>query len=201
MKKRDFIQLACIEFMPKLEWDMNKAIAYAEKLWIRLDAKGYGEAKQNGPHEITKAYDKLNQVERMGFDLFWVAFNLKKGKDEAAGVWLQMGQPPKPEHDKIIAAAKQTAADRKNLPEGQVPIMAQGWLSKRRWLDAQATPVDEKEKQRWGQQQALQKINQDLVHAKKMAEETDEPYWYDEANKLTEKLRKQRNDYDQQSQT
>ena len=202
MKKRDFIQAACIEFMPALDWDVAKALAYAEKLWIRLDANGYGEPKQTGKHEVKNAYSKLTPVMRAAFDLFWLAFDYKKGRDEAAGSWLNMEEEDhtKATYDKIIAAAKQTAMDRKNLPEGSVSMMAQGWLSRRRWNDKQATPVDEAEKQRREQQQVLQKINQDLAHAKKMAEQTEDPFWHDETTKLTEKLRKQRNDYDQQPQ-
>jgi hypothetical protein len=188
--------------MPTLEWDVNKAISYAEKLWIRLDAKGYGEPKQTGKHEVKNAYSKLTPVMKTAFDLFWLAFDYKEARDEAAGSWLNMAKEDhtKATYDKIIAAAKQTAMDRKNLPEGRAPKMAQGWLSSRRWNDKQATPVDEAEKQRREQQQALQKISQDLAHAKKMAEQTEDPFWYDEATKLTETLRKQRDKYDQQPQ-
>ena len=202
MKKRDFIQAACIEFLPALDWDIDKALAYAEKLWIRLNAKGYGEPKQTSKHEVKSAYKKLPPVMLAAFDLFWLAFDYKEGRDEAAGSWLAMDKEDhtKATYDRIIAAAKQTAIDRKNLPEGRVSMMAQGWLSRRRWNDKQATPVDEQEKQRREQQQALQKINQDLSHAKKMAQQTGDPYWQVEAVKLTETLRKQRHDYDQQPQ-
>ena len=202
MKKRDFIQAACIEFLPVLDWDIAKALAYAEKLWLVLSAKDYGEAKQTGKHEVKSAYKKLPPVMKAAFDLFWLAFDYKEGRDEAAGSWLAMDREDhtKATYDRIIAAAKQTAIDRKTLPEGRVSMMAQGWLSRRRWNDKQATPVDEAEKQRREQQQALQKISQDLAHAKKMAEQTGDPFWYDETTKLTETLRKQRNDYDQQSQ-
>ncbi len=197
MKKREFIQAACIQFMPALNWDLDKAMAYAEKLWTRLDDKGYGTLKETGPHEITKAYDKLNPVMKAAFDLFWLAFDYKASKDRAAGRWLQLGELSKAEYDKIIAGAKRAAAARKNLPEGQVAKMAEGWLAERRWTDTEETPVDQAQKQAAQRAQAMQKINQDLAHAKKMADQTGDPYWCDEVNKLTQQLRSQRSAHEQ----
>ncbi len=197
MKKREFIQAACIQFMPALDWDMVKAMAYAEKLWERLDAKGYGEPKQNGPHEIARAYDKLTPIMKTAFYLFWLAFDYKAKKDRTAAKWLQMGELSKGEYDKIIAGAKREAAKRKNLPEGQVAKMAEGWLAERRWMDTEETPVDQAQKQAAQRAQAMQKLNQDLAHAKKMADQTGDPYWSDEVNKLTQQLRNQRSAHEQ----
>lgn len=190
MKKRDFIQAACIQFMPETQWDINKSIQYAEKLWLKLDEKGYGEPKVNGPQEIKKGYDKLTPLMRTGFDLFWLAFDYKKsGKDEAAAAWLQMDDHSKAAYDKIITAAKRTAAERKTLPEGQVPIMAQGWLNKRRWLSYEETQTDAKVKQQTAAQQEMQKLNQDLAAARRMFELTKEQGWQDHIDRLTEQLK------------
>jgi hypothetical protein len=194
MKKRDFIQTACIQFMPETQWDIDKSIQYAEKLWLRLDEKGYGEPKPTGPQVLSKAYDKLKAKPVMlaAFDLFWLAFDYKEGKQEAAGVWLQMGELSKGEYSAIVAAAKRTASKRKSLPEGQTPIMAQGWLSKERWLDNEVAPTDPAKAQQSAQQQALFKITQDLAHAKRMAGQTGEQFWADDAKKLTDQLRQLR---------
>jgi hypothetical protein len=199
MKKRDFIQNACIQFMPELQWNIDKSIQYAEKLWLKLDEKGYGEPRQTGAHELTKGYDKLSPVMKAAFDLFWLAFDYKKGKDDAAAAWLHMGELPKADYDRIIAAAKREGAARKTLPEGQVAIMAQGWLNKRRWLDSQATATDQAKQRLTEQQQAIAKLNGDLNHAKRMAEQSGDQFWADETEKLTQQLRNLRDTkHDQQ---
>lgn len=190
MKKRDFIQTACIQFMPETQWDITRSIQYAEKLWLRLDGLGYGEPKPSGPQELKRAYDRLGKLQQTGFDLFWLAFDYKKsGKDEAAGAWLQMDGHSKADYDKIISAARQAATERKALPEGQVPMMAQGWLNKRRWLSYEATPTDHARLKQTARQQALFKLNQNISHAKRMAEQTGEQFWADETQKLTDQLR------------
>lgn len=200
MQKRDFIQSAAPQLMALTldtstgRYDADLAISMAEKLWAKLDARGYGDARPTGPRDIPKAYDQLKKhpVMLAAFDLFWVAFDYKSGKDRAAARWLQLGELKKQEYDQIIQAAKHAAQARKNLPEGQVAKMAEGWLSERRWLDTAETPVDQSAKQQQEQQQRLRQISQDLAHARRMATETDDPYWHNEANKLTEQLRTER---------
>jgi len=194
VQKRDFIQQAAIEFLPQLEWDLDKALAYAEKLWKRLDQRGYGDARQTGPRDIPKAYDQLSKqpVMKAAFDLFWAAFDYKAGKDRAAARWLQMGPLEKAIYDKIVKAAKQAAIDRKNLPEGQSPKMAEGWLTERRWQDMDETAVEQGQKQQDQKARQIWQINQDLAHAKKMAEQTGDAYWHGEAEKLTNQLRQLR---------
>ncbi|PPD36781.1 MAG: hypothetical protein CTY18_03065 [Methylomonas sp.] len=190
MQKRDFIQHAATEFMPSLNWDVNKSIAYAERLWQALGAKGYGEPKKTGPREIANAYDKLAAAPlvKAQFDLFWAAFAHKYGRDRAAARWMLLGELTKAEYQQIINAAKVEAESRKNLPEGRVPIMAEGWLSERRWLDQQATPIDQAQKQQQQQLQAINAANQDLAHARQMAERSGDPYWQAEIIKITEKI-------------
>lgn len=204
MQKRDFIQQAVLQFLPQTKsaesgkCDVDLAIAMAEKLWAKLSERGYGDGKPSAQREIPKAYDQLKKrpVMLAAFDLFWVAFDYKSGKDRAAARWLQMGELPKQEYDKIIAAAKRAAVDRKNLPEGQVAKMAEGWLTERRWQDAEETQVDASRKQQNEREMKLRQVNQDLAHAKKMADDTGDDYWHNEANKLTEQLRQLRNAHD-----
>lgn len=194
MQKRDFIQQAVIGFMPALDWDFEKAVKYAEKAWFKLGEHGYGDVKPTGQREISKAYDQLAKTPTMkaAFDLFWAAFDYKQGRDRAAARWLQMGKLEKAEVDQIIQAAKREAANRKNLPEGRAPKMAEGWLTERRWLDSSETTTDAATKQKNQREQQLRQINQDLAHAKRMADDTGDPYWHGEVHKLTEQLRQLR---------
>lgn len=204
MQKRDFIQQAVLQFLPQTKndetgkWDADLAIAMAEKLWTKLSQRGYGDTKQAGPRDIPKAYDQLAKypVMKAAFDLFWAAFDYKSGRDRAAARWLQMGQLSKQEYDQIVTAAKREAATRKNLPEGRVPKMAEGWLTERRWLDSAETTTDQAQKQQNQKEQQLRQVNQDLAHAKRMADDTGDPYWHNEAHKLTEQLRQLRDIHD-----
>lgn len=200
MQKRDFIQQAVLQFLPQTKnegtgkFDVDLAIAMAEKLWGKLSERGYGDAKPTGQREMTKAYDQLakHPVMKAAFDLFWAAFDYKQGRDRAAARWLQMGELNKREYDQIVQAAKREAATRKQLPEGRVAKMAEGWLTERRWLDRTETSTEAQQKQRNQREQQLRQINQDLAHAKSMAEQTGDPYWTDEAEKLTAQLRQSR---------
>lgn len=191
MQKKDFIQQAAIAFLPQLSWDIEQTMKYAERLWERLGESGYGSAHKHGPREIERAYDKLPTAMKAAFDLFWLAFDYKRGKDQAAASWLQLN-PDKDQTQAIHAAAKQEAINRKNLPPEQVPIMAQGWLNKRRWLDTQASSTEIKQQEDNKRGQELHRINQDLAHAKRLAGQTGEQYWADEATRLTEKMKQLR---------
>jgi len=204
MQKRDFIQQAVLQFLPQTKnegtgkYDVDLAIAMAEKLWRKLSECGYGDTRPSGQREIPNAYDQLSKQPLMkaAFDLFWAAFNYKQGRDRAAARWLQMGLLSKQEYDQIVIAAKREAAARKQLPEGRVAKMAEGWLTDRRWLDASETSTETMQKQRNQREQDMTRINQDLAHAKSMAEQTGEEYWKNEASKLTEQLRKLRGNHD-----
>lgn len=197
MQKRDFIQQAVLTFLPQTrhaetgKCDVDLAIAMSEKLWAKLTERGYGDVKPTGQREILKAYDQLAKTPTMkaAFDLFWAAFDYKQGRDRAAARWLQMGFIEKAEVDQIIQAAKREAAARKNLPEGRVAKMAEGWLTERRWLDDSETSTDTTQKRHNERLAHRRQVNQDLAHAKRMAEDTGDDYWHNEAHKLTEQLR------------
>lgn len=192
MQKRDFIQKAAIQFMPELGWDMDKSFKYAEALWARLSDKGYGDLKTSKPRAIPKAYDKLNPAMKLAFDQFWTAFRLKDGKDKAAMSWLQLGDMDKSLVDRIIAGAKRTAAERKNLPPGQIPIHAQGWLTERRWQDHEESGADTDNKASSKHLQGLATLKGDLAHAKKMVglvgNDADTEFWAAEAIRIKAEL-------------
>lgn len=198
MQKRDFIQQFMIQAMSALNWDFDKALKYAEKAWFKLSENGYGDTNKQGPRDILKAYDQLAKqpVMKAAFDLFWAAFDKHGNRDRAAMRWLQMGEQEKAEYDRIIVAAKREAAARKSPPEGRTAIHAEGWLTQRRWLDADDTTTDQAQKQQNRREHELRRINQDLAHAKRMAEQTAEDYWHNEVEKLTEQLKQLRGNHD-----
>jgi len=192
MKKRDFIQQATIQFMPETEWNIDKSIQYAEKLWLKLEQKDYGDTKPIGPHEIKKPYDKLTPAMKTAFDLFWLAFDHKHGKSQAAAVWLQMGEQSKQQYFRIIKAAKQEAIRRKQLAEGMTPIMAQGWLSHERWQDFEQSGTEKQKKQQDLAAAKIREITCTLNHAKSMESNTEDEYWPKEVKRLTDQLKQLR---------
>ncbi|MCP5136072.1 MAG: hypothetical protein H6981_04665 [Gammaproteobacteria bacterium] len=135
-----FIRHASAEFLPFVEFQVDKAIAYAERLWERLSERGHGDHKAAEPRASRDWYRELGD-QREAFDKFWSAFGLKRGRNEAAMTW---GQKIKPDADtaaRIIRAAKAEAEARRLLPAGSTPIYAQGWLALRRWDDHDTTPT------------------------------------------------------------
>ncbi|NTU49502.1 MAG: DUF4373 domain-containing protein [Desulfobulbaceae bacterium] len=85
---------------------------------------------------LTKKKRKLYGKRLETFNLFWDAFDYKKGRAEAADSWIDIPSLTVTIVDKIIDAAKIEAVSRKELiASGKTPIMAQGWISGRRWED------------------------------------------------------------------
>lgn len=139
MTKRQFIQDMLIRLAPKLE-ELERAVTYAEDVWDRLQAAGYGSPEPTGPRESVDWYAKLQGAARAQFEAFWEAYGLKKDRNGAAMRWYQLGDMTAAQAERIIQAAK---ADRKQWTEtaqsGQVRKMAQGWLHEQRWKDFEAT--------------------------------------------------------------
>lgn len=76
------------------------------------------------------------------FEQFWRTFKYSKGKASAADAWYDLKVSPNM-LKKILAAARKEADNREQLKqEGRTPIMAQGWLSGRRFEDetTESTP-------------------------------------------------------------
>jgi len=92
---------------------------------------------QEGKFYKTKKGKKLQGKKLSRFNDFWTAFEYRKGKAEAADVWLEIEKNLSDETYKaIIAGAKREASARPELLENnKTPKMAQGWLSGRRWED------------------------------------------------------------------
>ena len=85
---------------------------------------------------LTRKGRKLNNKRLNSFNLFWDAFNYKKGRAEAADSWLDIPTLTDSLVDIILKAAKTEALNRqKIIKEGRIPKMAQGWLSGKRWED------------------------------------------------------------------
>jgi len=85
---------------------------------------------------LTKKRRKLTGRRLETFNLFWDAFNLKKGKAEAADSWIDIPELTVKLVERIITAAKQEAQNRPALElAGKTPKWAQGWITARRWED------------------------------------------------------------------
>jgi hypothetical protein len=94
------------------------------------------EAEEKQPEfYLTKKKKKLTGRRLESFKAFWLAFNYRKGRAEAADKWLEIPELTNALCKEIFAAAAQEAEDRKALPPGQSPKMPQGWITGRRWED------------------------------------------------------------------
>lgn len=136
MSRKRFIQNASMYFLPHTDWHLDKAIAYGERLWQRLEERGFGEGQPQGPRPLTDHFNQLPEAQQALFIRFWQAFGLKKGRSGAALSWLKLAPDVDLAERIIAAAARESQVQRE---PGQVRKMAQGWLSERRWEDY--TPV------------------------------------------------------------
>jgi hypothetical protein len=107
------------------------------------DNKGNNEDKGNPLHPgdedpptyKTKKGRILKERALEAFEEFWNAFGYKQGKAEAADAFYDV-RPGERLLAVIVKAAKAEAARRPGLiRDGKTPIMAQGWLTGRRWED------------------------------------------------------------------
>jgi len=134
--------------------DPGRAIAWAETLWDRLVAAGYGPAQTRGQRPIADRLAALPPDQAAAFAQFWRAYALPKGKQAAAARWAQIAP------DAALAAHITAAADadaREARPEGQARKWPEGWLAERRWEDRplpaapgqapQADPIDQRRAQ------------------------------------------------------
>ena len=98
---------------------------------------------------ITKKKRKLEGKRLESFLKFWDKFGYKKGKAEAADSWLDIPMLTNSLCDKIFISAELECKNRKLIEEkGQTPIMAQGWITARRWEDEILQPK-QKQKNSW----------------------------------------------------
>ncbi len=93
------------------------------------------ESTKAGEYYLSKKGKKLSGVQFKAFENFWMDFDYKSGKAEAADAWLNL-KVGEELYKKIITGARREAAGRPVLVEkGSTPKMAEGWLSSRRWED------------------------------------------------------------------
>ena len=93
-------------------------------------------ADSTEPCFITRKRRKLTGKRLTTFEAFWAAFDLKKGKAEAADAWLDIPELTDRLVARICDAARQEAQARREIEaRGGTPKWAQGWLTARRWED------------------------------------------------------------------
>jgi len=84
----------------------------------------------------TKKKKKLQGKRLQAFNQFWDTFNYKSGKAEAADAWLEIPELTTSLVNQIIQAAEQEDSSRaEKIDNNKTPIMAQGWITGRRWED------------------------------------------------------------------
>jgi hypothetical protein len=69
------------------------------------------------------------------FNLFWDAFNDKRGKDGALKSWVKIKANDYLVEQIVVGATKYSALRSAMKASGQTPKMAQGWLTDKRWED------------------------------------------------------------------
>jgi hypothetical protein len=85
---------------------------------------------------LTRKKRKLTGKRLESFLQFWDAFGYKTGRAQAADSWLDIPQLTNKTLAEIIDAAQAEARRRPDLiSSGRTPIMAQGWITGRRWED------------------------------------------------------------------
>lgn len=85
---------------------------------------------------LTKKKRKLSGKRLKTFERFWISFDYKKGRAEAADSWIDIPQLTEKLVNEICIAAEAEAKKRPGLIQsGKTPKMAQGWLTGRRWED------------------------------------------------------------------
>ena len=91
----------------------------------------------------TKSLAPIGAVDD-GFDVFWAAYPLKKGKADALKAWKRI--PKDVPRDVIVAAASSYANWLNAHPDPPKTKWAQGWLTGQRWEDELETPRDSSRK-------------------------------------------------------
>lgn len=101
-----------------------------------LSASGDAAQENDPDFLLTRRKRKLSGKRLETFNLFWEAFDYKKGRAEAADAWLDIPALTDKEVAKIIRSARSESISRPALiAEGRTPKMAQGWITGRRWED------------------------------------------------------------------
>jgi hypothetical protein len=163
MSKKRFIQAVIARSLPSID-KRQAALAYAENLWSWLDQQGYGADRTHQPRISKDWCAEMNERQLRWFNGFWQAFGLKKGRNESAARWVQLGELKDAEYQQIIDAA--TKESRRQLPPGQARKEAQGWLFEKRYGDYQPTVASKSSIKN----HALIGLNNELLGIKKLYE-------------------------------
>jgi len=187
-EKRRFIQAVFARTVPA-EHKFMDGLAYAERLWAFLTQHGYGDPVKDGekkPRVSHDYYAELDERQKRFFNAFWEAFNFKQARNEAAQAWLALGALTNDDYQKIIAAAEREA--KRQRPEGQARMFAQGWLNRKRFDDYLPTPkhannvVD----------LSLTHLSNQLNGVKRLYETSQDPALLPQIDKLEHALREAR---------
>lgn len=123
----------------------NKKKNIEENKDKNLSASGDAVDKNESDFFLTKKGKKLSGKRLETFNLFWEAFNHKKGKAEAADAWLNIPTLTEAVVGQIVKAASSEASNRSAMiAEGRTPKMAQGWIAGRRWEDEHTSKPESK---------------------------------------------------------
>lgn len=156
MSKKRFVQAVVARSLPPPD-KRQACLDYALDLYEWLTGKGYGDDKPSQPRDGKDWYLRFDARQKHFFDAFWAAFQLGKGKNEAAMRWHQLGKLSDAEYQQIIDAAAKEA--KRELPPGQVRKMAQGWLNGKRYLDFTPTKTAAKSLQNHVLNDLLSQLN------------------------------------------
>ena len=185
MSKKHFIQRVIARSLPAAD-KQQAALDYAEDLWAWLDQHGYGADRSKQPRVSRDYCSEMNPRQLQFFNAFWQAFMLKKGRNEAAARWLQLGEMDVAGYQQIIDAAGREA--HRQLPPGQARKEAQGWLFEKRWHDHQPTaanPISMKNK-------VLAGLTNNLLSVKKLYEASGDEALLPQIEKLEQAIREAR---------
>lgn len=161
MSKKRFVQAVVARSLPTPD-KRQSCLDYALDLYDWLTSKGYGDDKPSQPRDGKDWHTRLDERQRRWFDGFWLAFQLKNGRNEAAMRWSQLGKLSDAEYQQIIDAAAKEA--KRELPQGQARKMAQGWLQEKRYLDFTPTKTAAKSLQN----HVLTRLQNDLLGIRKL---------------------------------
>lgn len=158
--------VACHHAQP----DTDKAIDYAEALWLKLCSRGYGPTQGKTKERVgINYYEKLSQYQQKWFCLFWTNFKYLHGKQRAAKSWAKLGELNDVQYKAICDAA--TAESHRALPQGQTRAMAELWLNERRFEDNAATSKS-RSKQDTKKAADIQEASQSLQHFTNMKQQS-----------------------------
>jgi hypothetical protein len=181
MSKSRFIQAVFIRALPPKD-KFDSCLAHAEEMWGYLSSYAHGDAGESKARESKDWYTSLDERSQKFFCAFWVNFGYKKGRNNAAMRWHQLGNLSNEQYQQIVDAAKKEAE--RQLPAGQVRKMAEGWLFEKRYEDFKP-----EEKTASSQKNhVLTHLAGNLKHLEMLYEKGRDPKLLEQINKLKREI-------------